>query len=80
MFFLIMETTPVDGPVRCVHKPGVYRLIARSTMQKGEHCLNCVYEQVLPAIRKIGSYSIQSVYSSATLAAKQCASLLDKRR
>ncbi|KAA6418396.1 MAG: hypothetical protein FRX49_11652 [Trebouxia sp. A1-2] len=33
-----METTPVDDPrARYVNEPGLYRLIAKSTMEKAEH-------------------------------------------
>ena len=71
-----METTPVDDPrARYVNEPGLYRLIARSTMEKAECFQDWVYEKVLPSIRKTGSYSVQA----AAPAAKQTDTWLDKR-
>ena len=47
-----METTPVDDPrARYVNEPGLYKLIARSTMEKAECFQDWVYERVLPSIR-----------------------------
>ncbi|KAL3134269.1 hypothetical protein ABBQ38_006533 [Trebouxia sp. C0009 RCD-2024] len=41
----ILETTPVDDPrARYVNEPGLYRLIARSTMEKAEFFQDWVYE------------------------------------
>ena len=71
-----METTPVDDPrARYVNEPGLYRLIARSTMEKAECFQDWVYERVLPSIRKTGSYSVQPVAP----AANQNDGWLDKR-
>ena len=71
-----METTPVDDPrARYVNEPGLYRLIARSNMEKAEFFQDWVYEIVLPSIRKTGSYSATQ---SAAPAAKQTDSWLDK--
>ena len=62
-----METTPVDDPrARYVNEPaGLYRLIARSNMEKAEYFQDWLYEVVLPSIRKTGSYSVQSATSTA---------------
>ncbi len=71
-----METTPVDDlRARYVNEPGLYRLIARSTMEKAEIFQDWVYEVVLPSIRKTGSYSVQA----AAPAAKQSDTWHDKR-
>ncbi|KAL3158930.1 hypothetical protein ABBQ32_011328 [Trebouxia sp. C0010 RCD-2024] len=71
-----METTPVDDSrARYVNEPGLYRLIARSKMEKAEYFQDWVYEVVLPSIRKTGSYSTQA----AAPAAKQTDTWLDKR-
>ena len=71
-----METTPVDDSrARYVNEPGLYRLIARSKMEKAEYFQDWVYEVVLPSIRKTGSYSLQA----AAPAAKQTATWHDKR-
>ena len=70
-----METNPVDDPrARYVNEPGLYRLIARSAMEKAEFFRDWVYEVVLPSIRKTGSYSVQA----AAPTAKQTATWLDK--
>ena len=70
------ETTPVDDPrARYVNEPGLYKLIARSTMEKAECFQDWVYEKVLPSIRKTGSYSVQP----AAPAANQNDGWLDKR-
>ena len=53
----------------------MYRLIARSKMEKAEYFQDWVYEVVLPSIRKTGSYSVQA----AAPAAKQTDTWLDKR-
>lgn len=71
-----METTPVDDPrARYVNEPGLYKLIARSTMEKAKCFQDWVYEKVLPSIRKTGSYSVQPAAS----AANQNDGWLDKR-
>ncbi len=71
-----METTPVDDSrARYVNEPGLYRLIARSKMEKAEYFQDWVYEVVLPSIRKTGSYSVQSAAPDA----KQTATWHDKR-
>ena len=64
-----------DPRARYVNEPGLYRLIAKSKMDNAECFEDWVYEQVLPSIRKTGSYSVQP----ATPAAKQGDGWLDKR-
>ena len=54
---------------------GLYRLIARSKMPFAEAFQDWVEEQVLPSIRKTGSYFI----NSAAPAAKKIDAWLDKR-
>ena len=71
-----METTPVDDQKpRYVNEPGLYRLIARSTMDKAELFQDWVYEVVLPSIRKTSAYSVQPT----TLATDQCDGWLQKQ-
>ena len=54
-----METMPKDDQrARYVNEPGLYRLIGRSDMPKAEDFQDWVYEQVLPSIRKTGTYSV----------------------
>ena len=64
-----------DPRARYVNEPGLYRLIARSTMDKAECFQDWVYEKVLPSIRKTGSYSVQPFAP----AANQNDGWLDKR-
>jgi len=41
-----------------VSEPGLYSLIMHSKMKKAENFQDWVYEQVLPSIRKTGSYTV----------------------
>ena len=69
-----METTHKDDPrARHFNEFGLYRLIARYTMEKAECFQDRVYEnplslKVLPSIRKTESYSVQpGLYSQVLL-------------
>lgn len=42
-----------------INEPGLYRLISHSTLEAAERFQDWIYEEVLPAIRKTGSYSLQ---------------------
>ena len=64
-----------DPRARHVNEPGLYRLIARSNMEKAEYFQDWVYEVVLPSIRQTGSYSVQAATSNA----KQADEWLDER-
>ena len=72
-----METTPVDDPrARYVNEPGLYRLIARSNMEKAEYFQDWVYEVVLPSIRKTCLYRVQSAPNDASVSQRLSAVLL----
>jgi len=55
---------------------GLYRLIAKSKMSFAEAFQDWVEEEVLPSIRKTGSYSVHS----ATPAAKETLGVKSARR
>jgi len=60
---------------RYMKESGLYRLVAKSKMHFAEAFQDWVEEEVLPSIRKTGSYSIQS----AAPAAEQTDTWLDRR-
>ena len=64
-----------DLKTKYMTEAGLYRLIARSKMPFAEAFQDSVEEEVLPSIRKTGSYSVQP----AAPAAKQTDAWLDKR-
>ncbi|DBA82359.1 TPA: hypothetical protein ACH3X2_000616 [Trebouxia sp. C0005] len=73
-----METTPVDDPrASYVNEPGLYRLIARSNIEKAEQFQDWVCEKVLPSIRKTGSYSVQQGTLTATHDIDWCSKRLE---
>ena len=63
-----------DMGSRYMKESGLYRLIAKSRMHFAEAFQDWVEEEVLPSIRKTGSYSVQAAH-----AAKQNDAWLDKR-
>ena len=64
-----------DLKTKYMTEAGLYRLIARSKMPFAELFQDWVEEEVLPSIRRTGSYSVQT----AAPAAKQTATWHDKR-
>lgn len=48
----------IENRVTIVNEPGFYRLVFSSRKEEAEEFQNWVYHEVLPAIRKTGSYSI----------------------
>jgi len=64
-----------DLKTKYMTEAGLYRLIARSKMPFAELFQDWVEEEVLPSIRKTGSYSVQT----AAPAAKECDSWVGKR-
>ncbi len=46
--------------VRVLSEPDVLRLIVRSKLPEAQQFERWVFEEVLPAIRKTGSYSVQT--------------------
>ena len=64
-----------DLKTKYMTEAGLYRLIARSKMPFAELFQDWVDEEVLPSIRKTGSYSVQT----AAPAAKECDSWVGKR-
>lgn len=51
--------------MNAVDEPGLYRLVLRSDKPQAEPFMEWVTEEVLPTIRKTGSYSLAGVNSSA---------------
>ena len=49
------------GNVNCVNEPGLYRLIFASRKKEAKDFQRWVYHEVLPSIRKTGSYSLPNV-------------------
>lgn len=47
-----------DKRKRWINEPGVYRLVGHSEMPAAEAFQDWIYEEVLPSIRKTGSYNI----------------------
>jgi prophage antirepressor-like protein len=64
-----------DLASRWITEPGLYQLVFKSHLACAEQFQDFVFENVLPSIRKTGSYSIQS----AAPAAEQTDAWLDKR-
>jgi len=64
-----------DLASRWITEPGLYQLVFKSHLACAEQFQDFVFENVLPNIRKTGSYSIQS----AAPAAEQADTWLDKR-
>lgn len=56
----IFPVNTLGGPqaTLCVNEPGIYRLIARSHKPEAKPFQRWVYHEVLPSIRKTGSYSL----------------------
>jgi prophage antirepressor-like protein len=50
--------------VRIINEPDLYRLLASSNLPDAERFERWVFEEVLPTIRKTGSYSIQGMPSN----------------
>ena len=46
--------------VRVIHEPDLYRLIAKSRLASAEKFENWIFEEVLPTIRRTGSYSLHT--------------------
>ena len=64
-----------DLASRWITEPGLYQLVFKSRLACAEQFQDFVFENVLPSIRKTGSYSVKS----ATPNAKQADGWLDKR-
>lgn len=78
--------TPLAGAQQmvCISESGLYRLITRSEQAEAEPFQDWVYEEVLPSIRKTGSYSIQpqipqSFAEALQLAADQARQIEEQR-
>lgn len=50
-----------------VNEPGVWRLTMRSTLEQAEAFQDWLAEEVIPSIRRTGSYSLPSVSESAAV-------------
>jgi hypothetical protein len=48
-----------DRCINLVNEPGLYRLISRSDKPEAVRFQDWVFEEVLPSIRKTGSYSVR---------------------
>ena len=43
-----------------INEPGVYRLVFRSNKPEAEHFKHWIFHEVLPSLRKTGSYNVKS--------------------
>lgn len=50
-----------------MNEPGLYRLVGKSEMSRAEGFHDWVYEEVLPSIRKTGSYNLPSAMTKAEM-------------
>lgn len=62
-----VQTLGGEQDMVTVYEPGLYALIARSNSPKAVPFQKWVYEEVLPSIRKTGSYSLARQYASTQL-------------
>lgn len=53
-----METPGGIQSVVVLYEPGIYQLIFSSKLDSAEHFQDWVFEEVLPSIRKTGTYSL----------------------
>lgn len=53
-----LQTAGGSQEVRIINEPNIYRLITGSTLPAAERFEKWVFEEVLPSIRKTGSYSL----------------------
>lgn len=56
-----ITTTGQARDMTVISEPGVYALIGRSKLKDAERFQDWVYEEVLPSIRKTGSYQVQQM-------------------
>jgi len=61
----------------CITEPGLYRLILRCQLQDAEQFQDWVEEEVLPSIRKTGSYSMNGGYAMKGPIHKDAASVVE---
>ncbi|EJF06482.1 prophage antirepressor, partial [Thiovulum sp. ES] len=54
-----MDTLKLDPQTRIIPEPDVWRLIIKSRIPEAEKIEEWIFEEVLPEIRKTGSYSIE---------------------
>lgn len=70
----VCKTQTVDGKLRDVtvlEEAGIYQLIFSSKLESAERFQDWVFEEVLPSIRKTGSYSVQSQPQTPKLTANK---------
>jgi prophage antirepressor-like protein len=68
-----------DQQMSIVDEPGVYRLIMRSNQAQAETFQDWIAEEVLPSIRKTGSYSVAKPMDELELAERNVRLIKDKR-
>jgi prophage antirepressor-like protein len=61
---------PIDPQTIVIAEPDLYRLIIRSNLPAAERFERWIFEEVLPAIRKTGSYSISAEARRESIAAR----------
>lgn len=62
------SNTPLEVQIYVLNEPGIYQLIFSSKLDSAERFQDWVFEEVLPSIRKTGSYSVtQEVKPNLTL-------------
>ena len=52
------KTPPLDSQTKMILEPDVWRLVIKSRLPEAEKIENWLFEEVLPSIRKTGSYSL----------------------
>lgn len=65
-----LETAGGKQEVRIINEPDLYRLIIRSNLPAAEQFEKWVVEEVLPAIRKTGKYSVSKTEQLESTAAR----------
>ncbi len=61
----VIPTSAQNREMNIISEPGLYRLVLRSDKPQAEPFMDWVTEEVLPSIRKTGSYSLYETQGSA---------------
>jgi prophage antirepressor-like protein len=73
--------SPLDPQTKVIPEPDVWRLVIKSRLPEAEKIENWIMEEVLPSIRKTGSYSLQkeekSKYAEIISETKEVLELID---
>lgn len=66
VFYHPLQTAGGMQDIRIINEPDVYRLIFGSNLESAERFQNWAFNEVLPSIRKTGSYSVSKRKSQPT--------------